>query len=63
VLRAIDLARLGWQERLPQFCALYSPGCFSARRLLWIIHLYACWRTWRWHVRKALKPLRSWLRM
>ena len=63
VLRAIDLARMGWQERLPEFCALYGLERFSATRLLWIIHLYACWRTWRWHMRRAFKPLRARLRM
>jgi tRNA A-37 threonylcarbamoyl transferase component Bud32 len=61
VLRAMDLARMGWWERLPQLCALYSVGRFSATRLLWLVHLYGHWRTWRWHMRRALKPLRAWL--
>ncbi len=59
VLRAMDLARMGWWERLPQLCALYSVGRFSATRLLWLVHLYGHWRTWRWHMRRALKPLRA----
>ena len=63
VLRAIDLARLGWREWLPDFCALYSAGRFSATRLLWIMHLYGCWRTWRWHLRRVLQPLRARLRL
>jgi len=63
VLRAIDLARLGWREWLPQFCALYSVGRFSATRLLWIMRLYGRWRTLRWHGRRVLRPLRAWLRI
>jgi len=63
VLRAMDLARLGWREWLPQFCALYSAGRFSATRLLWMMHLYGRWRTWRWHMRRVLKPLRARLRL
>jgi len=63
VLRAMDLARMGWWERLPQLCALYSVGRFSATRLLWLVHMYGHWRTWRWHMRRALKPLRAWLRI
>ncbi len=63
VLRAMDLARLGWREWLPQFCALYSAGRFSATRLLWMMHLYGRWRTWRWHMRRVLKPLRVRLRL
>ena len=63
VLRAIDLARMGWWERLPQLCAFYSVGRFSATRLLWLIYLYGRWRTWRWHMRRALKPLRARLRI
>ncbi len=63
VLRAMDLARLGWREWLPQFFALYSAGRFSATRLLWMMHLYGRWRTWRWHMRRVLKPLRVRLRL
>ena len=63
VLRAMDLARMGWWERLPQLCVLYSVGRFSATRLLWLMHLYGRWRTWRWHIRRALKPLRARLRI
>ena len=63
VLRAMDLARMGWWERLPQLCALYSVGRFSATRLLWFVHLYGRWRTWRWHMRRVLKPLRARLRI
>ena len=63
VLRAMDLARMGWWERLPQLCALYSVGRFSATRLLWLVHLYGHWRTWRWHMRRAIKPLRARLRI
>jgi len=63
VLRAMDLARMGWWERLPQLCALYSVGRFSATRLLWLVYLYGHWRTWRWHMRRALKPLRARLRI
>ena len=63
VLRAIDLARMGWREQLPQFCALYSVGRFSATRLLWLMRLYGRWRTWRWHMRRVLKPLRTRLRI
>jgi tRNA A-37 threonylcarbamoyl transferase component Bud32 len=59
ILRAVDLARMGWWEQLPQLCALYSAGRFSATRLLWLVHLYGYWRTWRWHMRQALKPLRA----
>jgi Ser/Thr protein kinase RdoA (MazF antagonist) len=59
VLRAIDLARMGWWERLPQLCAFYSVGCFSATRLWWLMYLYGRWRTWRWHMRRAFKPLRA----
>lgn len=58
-LRAIDLARLGWRERQPQFCALYSAGRFSTARLLWVIRLYGRWRTWRWHARRVLRKLSS----
>ncbi len=63
VLRAMDLARMGWWERLPQLCVLYSVGRFSATRLLWLVHLYGHWRTWRWHMRRAIKPLRARLRI
>jgi hypothetical protein len=63
VLRAIDLARMGWQAQLPQLCALYSDGHLSATRLLWLMRLYGRWRTWRWHIRRVLKPLRAWLHL
>lgn len=63
VLRAIDLARLGWQEWWPDFCAFYSAERFSVPRLLWLIRLYRRWRTWRWHMRRVLKPLRARLRL
>jgi tRNA A-37 threonylcarbamoyl transferase component Bud32 len=63
VLRAIDLARLGSWEWLPQLCELYSAGRFSATRLWWMIGLYSHWRTWRWHIRRRLKPLRARLRI
>jgi hypothetical protein len=63
MLRAMDLARMGWWEGLPQLCVLYSMGRFSATRLLWLMHLYGRWRTWRWHMRRALKPLRARLRI
>jgi tRNA A-37 threonylcarbamoyl transferase component Bud32 len=63
VLRAIDLARLGWREWLPEFCALYSVGRFSATCLLWIICLYSRWRTLRWHARRVLRPVRARLRI
>ena len=56
-LRAIDLARLGWREWQPQFCALYSTGRFSTARLLWVIRLYGRWRTWRWCARRVLRKL------
>lgn len=56
-LRAIDLARLGWRELQPQFCALYSAGRFSTARLLWVIRLYGRWRTWRWRVRRVLRKI------
>jgi hypothetical protein len=58
-LRAIDLARLGGREWQPQFCALYSAGHFAITRLLWVIHLYSCWRTWRWHARRVPRKLSS----
>ena len=63
VLRAIDLARLGWRERLPDFCAFYSAERFSVTRLLWLMRLYGRWRTWRWHMRRVLRPLRARLRL
>ncbi len=63
MLRAMDLARMGWHAQLPQLCAFYSAGRFSVTRLVWYIRLYRQWRTWRWHVRQALKPLRARLRV
>jgi len=63
VLRAMDLARMGWWEQLPRLCVLYSVGRFSATRLLWLVHLYGYWRTWRWHIRRVCKPLRARLRI
>lgn len=63
VLRAIDLARLGWREWLPEFCAAYGVGRFSATRLLWLMRLYSRWRTLRWHARRVLRPIRTRLRI
>lgn len=63
LLRAMDLARLGWPAHWPHFCALYSGQGVSAQRLLWCIRLYSTWRTWRWHLRRVVKPLRAWLRL
>lgn len=63
ILRAIDLARLGWREHLPQFCALYNPAPGAATSLLRVIRLYGRWRTWRWHIRRVLRPVRRRLRL
>ncbi len=63
LLRAIDLARLGWREHFPQFCALYSAADLSATSLWWLIQLYGTWRTWRWHLRRVLRPVRKRLRL
>ena len=59
ILRAMDLARLGWREHLPRFCALYSAEGFSATWLLWLMQLYGYWRAWRWHMRRVLRPVRK----
>jgi len=62
-VRAMDLARMGLQEGLGHFVAAYSTGRFSTTRLLWLMHLYGRWRTWRWRIRQVLRPLRARLRL
>ncbi|MGE3536107.1 MAG: lipopolysaccharide kinase InaA family protein [Candidatus Tectimicrobiota bacterium] len=59
LLRAIDLARLGWREHLPRFCALYSVEGLSVPVLLWWVQLYGSWRAWRWQMRRLLGPVRK----
>jgi hypothetical protein len=57
-LRALDVARIEWCERKPQFLALYASGRYSPRYLLWITQLWNCWRAGRrWVFRLFLNPL------
>lgn len=58
LLRALDLARMEWHARQPQFLALYCDGRFAASRLRWIIRLYQRWRDLRYRTLKIVNPLR-----
>ncbi|MEE8302074.1 MAG: lipopolysaccharide kinase InaA family protein [Candidatus Tectomicrobia bacterium] len=58
-LRALDMARMEWRTWQPQFLALYSDGCFSTHRMLWITRLYRRWRDVRYRVLKVINPLRK----
>lgn len=63
VLRAIDVARMDWQEWHPQFVAFYCADRFTVERMLRIVWLYRRWRTLRRRVLHVLKPLRQRLRL
>jgi hypothetical protein len=57
-MRAVDIARMDWQEWHPQFVAFYCADRFASPRILRIVRLYRRWRTLRRRVLNALKPLR-----
>lgn len=58
LMRAVDIARMDWQEWHPQFVACYCADRFAASRILRMVRLYRRWRTLRRRVLNALKPLR-----
>ncbi len=58
LLRAVDIARMDWQEWHGQFVALYCADRFAVTRMLRIVRFYRCWRTWRRRVLDMIKPLR-----
>lgn len=61
-LRALDIARMEWQEWQSQFVALYCAERFPVVPVLWVARLYRRWRTWRRRLLNRVKPLRQWLR-
>jgi hypothetical protein len=62
VLRALDIARMEWQEWQPQFVACYCAERFPVAPVLCIARFYRHWRTWRRRLLNGVKPLRQWLR-
>ena len=58
LVRAVEIARMDWQEWYPQFVAFYCADRFNVQRMLRIVALYRRWRTVRRRVLNVLKPIR-----